>query len=333
MAVEECIVHQINRSQMDAGAKVNCRDESLELSDSVLLMLNEARHLFNTKTAKCYGQFDPDQQDNPAPGWLQDYDKGNLSLASLSQKMVEHFRLLLEQTESICSGHLLFWKEDTVDASWFYMALFQQQTGLVVTSHLEVEQTEYVDLSRLGFGCRINLDQWRDKLSEKYLTLSKIRGDQPLLDVLKQWVSFTDTVNVSEDTSEFLNIVDAYAENLPEEEAPAYREKVIQYCMDQDKEGEPVVYKELSYYLDEHQPQHFEQFVEEQQEKPKPELIPDRAQLRKYVRFSGRSKEVSIQFAATLLGEQVEYDADKERLVFKQLPKPLLSQLKKHRAN
>jgi nucleoid-associated protein len=49
------------------------------------------------------------------------------------------------------------------------------------------------------------------------------------------------------------------------------------------------------------------------------------------VRFSGRSKEMSLQFAASLLGEEVEFDAANERLVINKIPKSLLGQLKKHR--
>ncbi|MEZ5510797.1 MAG: hypothetical protein R3F47_13020 [Gammaproteobacteria bacterium] len=40
---------------------------------------------------------------------------------------------------------------------------------------------------------------------------------------------------------------------------------------------------------------------------------------------------MSIQFAAELLGSQVEFDATSETLLIRGLPKPLLQQLKRHR--
>lgn len=333
MPVVEFIAHQLERKQPDQPGKLIYRDNTIELDDTASQLLTELKQVFSTKTSKRYGMFDPEQADNPFPAWLKDYRKGQMPFSSFTKKLAEQFSLMLDQTEFEFHGHLLFWQEDSSDAKWFYMVQLQHQVGLLINNQLEISKTEYADLSHVGFSCRINLEQWEQQLSEKYLTISKNRGDRALQDIMHQWVAFTDTVNVSQDTSEFLNIVEAYAENLPEEESKQYREKVVEYCMDQDKLGEPVVYKELSYYLDEHEPEQFQRFVHEQQEQPKQELIPDKTQLRKYVRFNGRSKEMSIQFAASLLGEQVEFDAEREQLVFKQLPKSLLSQLKKHRAN
>lgn len=333
MPVAEFITHQIQRQQSDQPAKVSYRDKTIELDETASQFLNEIKQVFSTKTAKRYGQFNPELGDNPVPAWIKDYRKGQMTFASFSKKMADHFTVLLDQTEHEFHGHLLLWQEDAADSEWLYMAQVQHQTGLLINSHLEISTTEYADLSHVGFSCRVNLTHWEQALSEKFLTISKSRGDRVLQDLLQQWVGFTDTVNVTQDTNEFLNIVEAYAENLPQEESSHYKEKVIEYCMDQDKQGEPVVYKELSYYLDEHEPEEFERFVQQQQEQPKQELIPDKTQLRKYVRFSGRSKEMSIQFAASLLGDQVEFDAEREQLVFKQLPKSLLNQLKKHRVN
>ncbi|MCG8535001.1 MAG: nucleoid-associated protein [Pseudomonadales bacterium] len=333
MPIAHFIAHQIERTQGSEPCKVIYRDNDINLDDTATELLNEIKHVFSTKTAKRYGQFNAELGENPVPAWLKDFRKEQMPFTSFSKKMAEHFSVMLNQTEEPFHGHLLFWLEDAADSEWLYVAQVQHQVGLLINSQLEISKTEYADLSHVGFSCRINLTHWEQQLSEKYLTVSKNRGDRALLQLLLDWIGFTDTVNATADTNEFLNIVEAYAENLPQEDSSQYKEKVIEYCMDQDKMGEPVVYKELSYYLDEHQPEQFEKFVQQQQEQPKQELIPDKAQLRKYVRFSGRSKEMSIQFAASMLGDGVHFDAEKEQLVFKQLPKSLLSQLKKHRSN
>ena len=81
----------------------------------------------------------------------------------------------------------------------------------------------------------------------------------------------------------------------------------------------------------ENEPERFDRFVQEQQEQPREELIPDKNRLRKYVRINGRTKEMSLQFAASLLGEEVVFDAENERLIINSIPKSLLGQLKKHR--
>lgn len=331
MPISSFIAHQIERQNASEAATVSFRDEPMPIDDHASQLLNEVKQVFSTRTSKRYGQFDPERGDNPLPGLLQDLLKEKMPFAGFSRKLTEHFVSALDAVEAPFSGHLLFWQESNADAEWLYLIHLQHQVGLVINSRLEISATEYADLAHVGFCARINLTHWNEQLSEKYLTVSRNRGDRFVQDIFLSWVGFTDTVNVKAETNEFLNIVEAYAEQLPEEKSKEYKSRVVDFCMEQDKNGEPVVYKELSYYLDEAEPERFASFVQAKQEQPREELIPDKSQLRKYVRFSGRSKELSIQFAAELLGAQVEFDPVNETLLFRSLPKPLLQQLKKHR--
>jgi len=302
MPVTDFIAHQIDRHNAAEPARPSYRDDPIAVDDHASQLQNELKQVFATRTSKRYGQFDPEQGDNPVPGLLQDWLKEKMTFAAFSQALARHFVTLLDGVEAPFAGHLLFWREDAADAQWLYLLHLQHQTGLVINSRMEISETEYADLAHMGFCARINLTHWSENLSEKYLTVSRNRGDRFLQDVFLRWIGFTDTVNVTAETSEFLNIVEAYADQLPEEQSKEYRSKVVDFCMEQEKSGEPVVYKELSYYLDEAEPERFSNFVQEKQEQPREELIPDKTQLRKYVRFSGRN-----------------------------LPKPLLKQLKNHR--
>lgn len=333
MPVSAFIAHQIERQNGAEPVSVSYRDDLMAVDDPASQLLNELKQVFATRTAKRYGRFDDERSDNPFPGLLRDLLKQQLPFASFSRKLAEHFVSLLDGVEVPFAGHLLIWQEDTADAQWLYLAHLQHQTGLVINSRLEISETVYADLAHAGFCARLNLTHWADNLSDKYLTVSRNRGDRFLQDVFLQWLAFTDTVNVTADTHEFLNIVEAYAEQLPEEKSREYKSRVVDFCMEQEKSGEPVVYKELSFYLDEAEPERFENFVQQHQETPREELIPDKTQLRKYVRFAGRNKDLSVQFAAELLGAQVEFDPHNETLLIRNLPKPLLKQLKQHRKN
>jgi len=331
MPVSDFIAHQVERASPEQPASVNYRDQSISLDDHASQLLNEIKQAFSTKTAKRYGQFNPDMGENPVPAWLRDFLRQQMPFSSLSKKLTEHFVVLLEQLPAEFQGHLLFWQENNADAEWLYVAHLQHQVGLLINSHLEISETVYADLSHIGFCARVNLTHWAENISEKYLTISKNRGERSLLELFNQWIGFADTVNITADTNEFLGIVEAYATSLPEEQSREYREKVVDYCMEQDKQGEPVVYRELSSYLDDAEPERFQRFVQEQQEQPREELIPDKNRLRKYVRFTGRSKELSLQFASSLLGDDVVFDAENERLIINKIPKSLLGQLKQHR--
>ena len=331
MPVTDFIAHQIDRHNASEPAQASYRDDTIANDDHASQLQNELKQVFATRTSKRYGQFDPERGDNPLPGLLQDWLKEKMTFVAFTRALAQHFVTLLDGVEAPFAGHLLFWHESNADAQWLYLLHLQHQVGLVINNRMEISETEYADLAHMGFCARVNLTHWNEQLSEKYLTVSRNRGDRFLQDIFLQWIGFSDTVNVTAETNEFLNIVEAYTEQLPEEQSKEYRSKVVDFCMEQEKTGEPVVYKELSYYLDDAEPERFAQFVQEKQEQPREELIPDKTQLRKYVRFSGRSKDMSLQFAAELLGQQIEFDPVNETLLIRGLPKPLLNQLKKHR--
>ena len=85
---------------------------------------------------------------------------------------------LLDAVEVPFAGHLLMWQEDAADAQWLYLVHLQHQTGLVINNRLEISETAYADLAHAGFSARLNLTQWADNLSDKYLTVSRNRGDR-----------------------------------------------------------------------------------------------------------------------------------------------------------
>jgi nucleoid-associated protein len=59
----------------------------------------------------------------------------------------------------------------------------------------------------------------------------------------------------------------------------------------------------------------------------KSELIPDRKKLKGFIRYSGKNKEISLSFSASLLGEGVEFNQQEKSLLIRQVPESLLKQL------
>jgi nucleoid-associated protein len=174
-------------------------------------------------------------------------------------------------------------------------------------------------------------------------------------------IGFTDTLNTQAETEEFLSISDQYSQTLPEEQRYEYKAKVVDYCMEQDLRGDPVVFDELADHLaaetKSHSSEEFSHFIIDKkketrqqqrgnsglspellagqgapmievEEAIKAELIPDRKQLRKFIRYSGKNKGLSISFSANLMGEGIEFDAANKRLIVNAIPESLLNQLK-----
>jgi len=178
--------------------------------------------------------------------------------------------------------------------------------------------------------------------AKKYLSFSYGRGEKALQNLFCEFTGFSDTINVEQETQEFLQIVEAYTKELPEEEANETRTKVVEFCMEQDKYGAAVEFKALSSELDGQAPQKFEQFVQQKRQEirqanpdqaevevlEKTEFIPDRKSLKNYIRYSGKNKDVTLSFSAMALGNDVVFDKHTNSLTITNLPTRLLKQLK-----
>jgi nucleoid-associated protein len=141
-----------------------------------------------------------------------------------------------------------------------------------------------------------------------------------------------DTINTAVDTERFMEIVKAYSETLPQEKGTNYRKKAIEYCTEQDKMGETVVANEISVVLKDEvgtgEVESLVNYMDTTQPEAKQEFIPDRKSLKKYMRYTGKSKEVSISFSNEILGKNVNFDPTSESLTITDLPAALLKQLK-----
>ena len=330
MPVTHCIAHEITRTDADQTAKVNYRSDEMSVEEYANQLLDELKSVFTSRTSKRYGQFSDSSADSPLPAWTTEYLEERIPFLSLTKKATEHFAEMLNSTTEMFFGHLLFVEEETTNFRWLHIFHLQHQPGLLINNNLEITRTEYADIAHMGFGARINLTLLAESSSEKTVTLSKGRGDRAIQELLVDFIGFIDTVDITEDTNEFLNIVEAYSENMAEDAGQEYKSRVVDYCLDQGKLGEPVRYKELSQYIDEDSPEQFETFAKDQQQDstPKEEFIPDRKCLKRYVTYSGRNKDISLSFAAKLLGDDIRFDRQNESIVINNLPKSLLKQLK-----
>ncbi len=332
MSVTHCIAHEITRFEAEQPAKVNYRDEEMSVAEHANQLLEELKSVFTSRSSKRYGQFTDSSADSPLPAWTNEYLEERIHFVALTKKATELFVEMLEKTTEMFYGHLLFIEEETANFRWLHIFHLQHQPGLLINNNLEIMETEYADIAHMGFGARINLSLLTENDSEKYVTISKGRGERMVQELLSDFIGFVDTVDITEDTNEFLNIVEAYSEQMPDDAGNEYKSRVIDYCIEQGKQGEPVVYKELSEYIDEEAPGQFDNFAQAQQSEreyvPKTEFIPDRKSLKRYVTYSGRNKDVSLSFASKLLGEDIRFDPQSETLTLTNLPKSLLKQLK-----
>ncbi len=324
MPMTHLIVHQLTRT--DIKTDLHLQDTELELDDAAITLLAEVKSSFAGRASKRYGGFSVEAGHFKA--LTGQWQANAIPFKSYTQQLMERLAVTLEQGGLEATGHWLFAEEELEAGRQLWFFHLKHKDGLALTHDLKLSDSRVLDYSRLGFGLCLDLDGLKDADEKQYLTVSFGFGDKALQDGLLDFVDFVATVDTGADTEAFMAVVEAFSTQLPPEKGQAYRKKAVEFCMEQDKLGEPVSVRNLSEELQTEADASISQYIDEVRPDVKEDFIPDRKSLKRYIRYSGRSKDVSISFSNDTLGKDIQFDEQNERLIINEIPASLLKQLK-----
>lgn len=323
MPMNHMMVHQLTR--IDNKTDLHLRDDELELDDPARTLLADVKSTFSGRASKRYGAFS--EESGHCKALTRQWVSAGITFKTFSQQLMQHLAIALEQADVEAEGHWLF-AEESLEAGgqlWFFH--LKHKSGLSLTHDLLLSDSRIIDYGKLGFGACLDLSAFAEQ-DKQYLTVSFGFGEKSLQDALLDFIGFVATVDTSADTEAFMAVVDAFSTRLPADKGQNYRKKAAEFCVEQDKLGEPVSYRVLSEELQTEADASIAQFIEQEEPTLKESFIPDRKSLKRYIRYSGRSKDVSISFSNDTLGKDIQFDAEHERLIINEIPAALLQQLK-----
>ncbi|GLS25475.1 nucleoid-associated protein [Marinibactrum halimedae] len=331
MSFQNFIAHQLERAGDTAPIQLVAGERETELNGRQQELLRELKLTFVQKAGKSHGTFTGELDKAQLSQWLREVHEEKLSFTEFSRKAMAALKSELQNVELPLSGFFVFFSEMLANEDFFYLLLVEHNEGLFFTPNLALESSRFIDVKQLRWGVKVNVTEWLQDPNELgCVSQMRARGDKDLSDVLSHWIGFTNTVNTSEDTEEFLSIVEDFSRSLPEEDAKQYRQKVVEYCVEHDKRGEKVEYEALSQFVDDKEPSALVDYVMAKQPEPKATLIPDRSVLRQYVRFSGRNDQLSMSFSSDCLGESIMYDKATDSITITNVPPALRARLLKY---
>jgi len=329
MAIKHCIIHQISKENIDKPSALKTNKDELPAEDAVVSLFIQLKQNLQKSATRQYGCFDAAQSDNPLPGLIDKRNKDELGFVSMTQKISEHLKLACDESEEIFNSHLLFVIEELMEQEFLYLFWIFHSEANYIDGELEVGNLSYIDTGRQSFVLKLDISQWQVENWQQYLTLQMSRGNKNLSHSFTHATGFVSSVNLQNQTNEFLEIVDQYANTLEKTEANNTKHSIVNYCVEQDMQGNAVNFEALSGVLNEKEPKKFSDFVKGNLEEPKEEIYAHRNSLKKYVRFYGREKDLSISFSSDQMGENITFDPESGSLTFKQVPKSLQAQLAK----
>ncbi|MBV1909572.1 MAG: nucleoid-associated protein [Kangiellaceae bacterium] len=330
MSIKHCIIHGISLASETEQIKLHLREEENPHDGPAVSLFIQLKQSLQKSATRQYGLFDPEQSDNPLPGWLAKYQQQEMGFLSVSKKMTEQLKLDLSEHKEPFSAHLLFVVEELMEHQYLYVFWVSHTDAQYIDTNLSVENLQYVSGNKINYVMKMDFSQWAVKDWQQYMTVQTSRGNNDLAHGFMKFTSFIAGVNLQKQTDEFLNIVDQYAHTLDREESNATKNTIVDYCVDQDMNGNPINFDSLSQVLNENEPEKFSSFISENLETPTEEIYAHRNSLKKYVRFYGREKDLSISFSSDRMDDNISFDPATGSLTFSQVPKSLQAQLAKY---
>ncbi|OHZ04928.1 nucleoid-associated protein [Salinicola sp. MIT1003] len=343
MPILQACAHRIDKQSDEQPATLTCGEAMTDtaIADSLFANFNSSFH----GKPKAWGHFseagvEGDSEDSEAAPAsssrfafeLERYRSGEINFTDFTRQTTESLMPLLDAHLSIGS-HWWFVHSRQGEAETLTLAMLHQRDGYGFDDDLNLVAVQQLNLGQLMLAARIDLTQWQRGQSRQYITYAQDRGNKKLVEAFREWLGCQEGVNAGAETRTLLKAFSDYveSEDLPEEASREKTEALIDYANGQAKRGEPITLDELSELVDEQRPKAFYDYIRNQDYGLAAEIPPDKRTLQQFKRFAGRASGVSISFDSHLLGNSIEYDDERDRLIIKQVPGQLKDQIKQRK--
>lgn len=343
MALKYLIAHRLERPDPNRSATIKTPKNLWQIDGQLDELFREMKVSVIKRAGKAYGQFSNDHGAHPMVAWLKEFLEEKMTFESFSLNIAQQLKNALDQTEVPIDAFLVVAYETLEQGDLLHLFIVQHEPGLYIDGDMQVSTSVQLSTDDIKLAARVNIRDWQcDDVHRNANAVSILlwRGEKELSDAFSSTVGFADKLDLKADTEMFLSAVDEYTKSLPTELAEHTRSEVVDYCLELESAGEPIVFEMLSNKIDEDLSNQkiqlptpippFKRFVAENTSIEKPSLIADKTQIRNYARISGRNALLSMSFASRCLGESVVYDAESDSLTITNLPSSLKERLKKH---
>ena len=333
MPITHAIAHQLSRTA-EGPARLSLRAEELPTEGASEALLAKLKGSFLARISREHGSFSSEGEGALLARQLQQFLDGGLDFITLSRDFTSALQGALDAAKIELDAHLFFFVEKSFDHHLFTLFIARQSESLTLNHELEITPSYAIDSGPSLFGIKVDLVEWRERQHYAYLSLLAPRGNPPLSEAFYQLTGFSNGINKEAATLAFLEGVDAFAQEVPQEQQKRYRDQVVEYCVAQEEQDAPVRLTQLAQAVEGVNPEEFVRIVARHTGQADgaqgEELVVDRRSLRRYVKFAGREKDLAISFSSYQLDERVRYDVEGDTLHISGIPAALRKQLLGH---
>lgn len=328
MNINHIIVHSLKKEQHQdqADIDVNLREEELPVDDRVIALLEGVRDVYTNKTGKAFGKLGDTRFFSMKLKKMYAKKNGFIGFTNIAMRELKGH---IAAQPLATGGYILFADFDNDGVHYFMVVMLKSKDGLSFDDELKLMDAHHLELDRLHFAARVDVDAWQAGGDENNVSFVKGRASTSVTLYFKGFLGIEE---FSESTKITQNLVIAATNyyrqelGLDNSSVEEHKKNIHDYCQKKHENEVPIYLDELSRYLDEDNPARFMEYAQNSYEIPN-EFQVDKSRLRKFLRYSGQDKGVSISFTSEMFGSRVRYDPVADVLTINEVPKTLKNQL------
>ncbi|GLR70344.1 nucleoid-associated protein YejK [Agaribacter marinus] len=330
-SVEQFVVHRILLSD-DGKLHFLPRGSVFDINEHISNLAEQLHSTFNAKPGKGVGGFveeNPDFNDLLKSCIAETVDFHEFSLQAGSRLLESIVNEGMVET-----GYVIFSQYEYLATRYLLIAMLDTKDHVEVNQHLEISQSQHLDLSKMQIAIRIDLTDFEIQPElNRYISFLKGRMGRKVSDFFMQFVGCEELVDIKQQNKRLVQQVDEFlaVEQVDPNEKHQHREAVAQYYKQKIDLGEDIYIAELDDVLPKNDTTEasFSSYNAKQAEPLEKSFQADRSMLTAMKKFSGAGAGVNISFDRKLLGDRVHFDVVNDRITIQGIPPNLKDQLLK----
>lgn len=235
MQTNFAIVHDLQKIA-NGPTSLKLKPILLPLDERTQDFAGELLDMYEGKTTKGYGSFDPDLVTYPFSKCLQAFLDQNdaASFVTFTHEAMRILESRISVENMAIGGFVLFVSYSIEGNDFLFITLLRNTQGCVVTKDLEIKITEHLQIDKLHTGCHVDITSWQGRTQNRYITFIKGRSSHTTPAYFLKAIGcaeFTDSVT---QTREFIKAILDFADEkqYTAEKKQALKQKVHAYCVE-----------------------------------------------------------------------------------------------------
>lgn len=327
MAITNVILHEVTRDKDGDPVVKNLRDEENSTVGLGSKLTEQLIELFSQSSLNI-GEFGVDGDSDLEPAFEQQLKRlhsNEKSFVETTTAMAERFADIISEPklQSVKGGILAFYMYEYRGNILLAVTVLNRIDGINASKDLNLSSSTIIDLNRLHLGASINITEWDEGLSSRYIKFKTGRSVE-MRDYFESFIGCQrDKQAATRETSALKTAIKTYSSELGlgSDEVQSKLDSAHSFIQDQQKAGKEVLLTHVANAVFPDSTDEFLVVARNDDHQLSEQIAISSAELKRYVRLSGRGKGVSISFDNELLGKTVTFDND--QLIFTDIPETL----------